>query len=66
VRDRKARECTANLFADWSEWAKAAGEYIGSRRSFADRLETRGFDRYRTMAERGFAGLRLLNDPIRE
>jgi putative DNA primase/helicase len=63
VRDRKARECTADLFADWSAWAKQSGEYSGSRRNFSDRLESRGFSRYRTMAERGFAGLRLLNPP---
>jgi putative DNA primase/helicase len=62
-RDPDAWESVASLFVDWSAWAKLAGEYIGSRRRFGDRLESLGFFRRRNTKgdARGFAGLRLLN-----
>jgi putative DNA primase/helicase len=38
---------SADLFASWSAYAKAAGELPGSRKSFARQLERRGFVAYR-------------------
>jgi putative DNA primase/helicase len=60
TRDYKSFETTNALFANWTEWANNAGEYVGSRRSFAERLENRGIHRHRTEDARGFAGLSLI------
>jgi putative DNA primase/helicase len=60
TRDYKSFETTNALFASWTQWANNAGEYVGSRRSFAERLENRGIHPHRITAARGFTGLRLI------
>jgi putative DNA primase/helicase len=59
--DPNAWEKTAALFASWNAWADKAGEYVGSRRRFAERLEARGITPTRRRDGRGFTGLRLLS-----
>jgi putative DNA primase/helicase len=45
--DREKTAPSADLFASWSAFAKAAGETPGSRKSFARLLERKGFQPYR-------------------
>ena len=55
-----AFESSANLFASWKAWAEKAGEVTGSRKRFADTLQSRGYLTKRgTGGVRGFEGIRL-------
>lgn len=54
---------TGGLFADWTSWALAHGEYVGSVKSFALAIGRRGFRSARTRLQRGFIGLALRSDP---
>jgi putative DNA primase/helicase len=51
----------ADLFRSWSEWATAAGEYVGSMKRFSQNLDNRPqLTRLRDRLDgRGFAGIRL-------
>jgi len=51
---------TGGLFADWTSWALARGEYVGSVKAFALALGRRGFRSARTRLQRGFIGLALM------
>jgi putative DNA primase/helicase len=64
TRDANAFELTAALFQSWKRHAGQTGEYVGSMRKFAQRLEDRGpsigLTRGRSSdGQRGFYGLRL-------
>ena len=48
---------TAQLWADWQDWAKASGEESRSQRWLTEALKSRGFRMRRTMAARGFDGI---------
>jgi putative DNA primase/helicase len=51
---------SAELFASWSKYAKAAGDPAGSRKSFSRLLERRGFEPYRqTGGVRAWRGVGL-------
>jgi putative DNA primase/helicase len=51
---------SAALFASWSTYAIRAGEKLGSRKSFAEELERRGFEKRKgSGGVREFLGLRL-------
>ena len=51
---------SAELFTSWSKYAKAAGDFAGSRKSFARLLDRRGFEPYRQAGGiRAWKGLRL-------
>lgn len=50
-------DTAALLFGSWKRWADAAGEYVGSQRVFADRLDAAGFQRERSRTARGYVGL---------
>ncbi|HEY9217264.1 MAG TPA: phage/plasmid primase, P4 family [Phenylobacterium sp.] len=63
-RAPQGREQASVLFASWSAWAGARGEYVGSSKRFAQALEARGFLRWRTGQARGVLGLRLKPDPM--
>ena len=54
-----AFESSADLFASWKAWAEKAGEEIGSRKRFADTLQSRGYAPKRTENARGFEGIQL-------
>ena len=54
-----AFETSADLFESWKKWADQAGEIIGSRKRFADTLQSRGYAPKRTEKARGFEGIRL-------
>ena len=47
------------LYLNWRDYAVATGEEPGSLKSFSTRLEQRHFQRYRTMQNRGFDGIRI-------
>ena len=64
VRAPNAKSLTAELFADWKQWAEAAGEFIGAQRRFSDLLITRGIEKWRNgMGVRGFQGIGLKHPP---
>jgi putative DNA primase/helicase len=50
----------SELWADWSAWAEARGEYLGKRKEFNDRLERAGIRITRTGTQRGIClGIKL-------
>jgi putative DNA primase/helicase len=50
----------SRLFADWRQWAQAAGEDAGSQKRFSQAMEARGFAKVRTSAGRmAFGGIAL-------
>jgi putative DNA primase/helicase len=54
-------ESTRELFSSWSNWAKAAGEQVGTEKRFVEALELAGFAKAknREQTKRGFNGLKL-------
>jgi putative DNA primase/helicase len=50
-----------DLFPSWKAFAEAADDFVGTKRSFADALENRGFRRHKIGRDRdkGFLGLKL-------
>jgi putative DNA primase/helicase len=60
--DPNAWEPTEDLFRSWAEWAKAAGEEIGTQKRFVQALENVGYTSKRNpqKTKRGFKGLRLI------
>jgi putative DNA primase/helicase len=52
-------ERSADLFASWSAYAKAAGEFPGSHKSFGPAMIRNGLQPYRTKQVRGWSGIRL-------
>ena len=65
-RDPSGWESSADLFGSWADWATKAGEFVGSSKSFAQKLETRGFLPRRDTKgkQRGFGGLRLIREAV--
>jgi putative DNA primase/helicase len=63
VRDAQSHASTRELFASWKPWAERAGQFVGSERWLASKLEDAGFKRGRVHVgahqARGFTGLRL-------
>jgi putative DNA primase/helicase len=59
TRDRDAWEPTSALFESWKSWTEQSGERVGTRRQFAQALETHGFPPCRKNTARGVAGLLL-------
>lgn len=60
--DPNSFQTTKALFDDWKEWAQGTGEFAGSRRRFAQNLETKaGIVAVRTKSARGFRGVKLRN-----
>jgi putative DNA primase/helicase len=58
--DPNAWASSSSLFASWSAWATAAGEFVGSQRRLTQALETHGFTVRNTSKARGFSGLRVV------
>jgi putative DNA primase/helicase len=56
-------EASADLFASWRAYAERAGEQPGTQKSFAENMQTRGLERFRTKSFRGFRGIRLRQQP---
>ena len=55
-----ARALTADLFADWREWAEKHGEFVGSIKRFSETLVSRRFARWRNpKGAMGFQGIGL-------
>ena len=56
----QAKAITADLFADWREWAENSGEFVGSIKRFSDLLVTRQFQKHRGgKGVRHFIGISL-------
>jgi putative DNA primase/helicase len=55
---------SSDLFSDWRSWCTQAGEREGSRKKFAQGLETRGFVPQRNRTGRGFFGISLNRDSV--
>lgn len=61
----QARTLTADLYADWREWAERAGEFVGSVKRFVETLLSRGFERTRLHGgARAIRGLMLRPKPF--
>jgi putative DNA primase/helicase len=60
-QDSNAWESRSALYKSWTDWAASTGAHVGSRQSFVDKLETRGFEPRRRgeASTRGFAGLAI-------
>lgn len=52
-------ERSADLFASWWAYAKAAGEHPGSLKNFGPSMMRHGMSPYRTKHVRGWSGVRL-------
>lgn len=62
-RDPNAWESSAAIFASWSAWAAAAGEFVGSQKQLTQKLEKRGgFVKKRTNKSQGMSGFRILQE----
>lgn len=58
-RDPNAWTSSADLFANWSNWASAAGAYVGSQKRLASTLREMGFEPAHNpeKTKRGFRGI---------
>jgi putative DNA primase/helicase len=59
IPDLMTSEPLKRLFKDWSEYADAMGDPVGTSRSLGDRLEQRGFPRKHTESGTAIRGLYL-------
>ncbi len=59
--DPNAWESSADLWTRWKKWAEAAGEFVGTRRKFTNRLKEKGLTPATSghSKTRGYNGLRL-------
>ena len=58
-------ETTAALFLSWSEYAQRAGESPGSKKSFSEAMQRRGFEPHKgSKGVRIFRGVRKLPDRL--
>jgi putative DNA primase/helicase len=53
----------ANLYASWSDYARAAGDDPGTVKSFGPAMRRKGFQPHRTNSVRGFRGVRVQHQP---
>jgi putative DNA primase/helicase len=60
IRDAIAWTSSKKLFASWKSFAEQAGEFVGSAKTFAQKLEERGFQMKRTAKVRGFRGIDVI------
>jgi putative DNA primase/helicase len=58
-RDTQAWTKRTELFDSWRGWAEGSGEWAGSIKQFAQKLEDRGLRFQKRHGERGYWGLRL-------
>ena len=65
-RVERAFTPTADLFDNWTEFAKDAGEQPGSQKSFAKEMTAHGFKPKRTNTSRGYLDVILKRDDIYE
>ena len=59
-RDPNAWSSSSSLFASWSAWATAAGEFVGAQKKLSQALVDRGFTIHNTNKARGIIGLRII------
>src|SRR5262249_56909969 len=62
-------ETSAKLFASWKSWAELIGEFVGNRKQFSEKLESRGIQPKKNSYKggRGYQGIRLLEtEPWRQ
>lgn len=61
--DSNVWDRTTDLFADWSAYARAAGDAPGTMKSFGPAMLRHGLLPHRTNSARGFKGVRLKSPP---
>ena len=56
------QDTSANLFASWKAWAEINGEFVGSQKQFAEKLQGRGMEQIKigNKNARGFRGIRVI------
>lgn len=57
--DNSYHATSAELFADWKQWGEINGELVGTKRAFADALESHGCKRKKVGGARSYVGVRL-------
>ncbi|MES2300962.1 MAG: phage/plasmid primase, P4 family, partial [Pseudomonadota bacterium] len=58
VADPTSRVCDQDLFARWRQWCEANGHKAGTKKTFTQRLEQRGFPIRRSNGRKFYSGLR--------
>ena len=55
-------DTSASLFASWKAWAELNGEFVGSQKQFAEKLQGRGMEQIKigNKNARGFRGIRVI------
>jgi putative DNA primase/helicase len=56
----QSKASSTELFVSWKVWADAAAEPSGTLKRFSQKMEERGFEKYKDRDGRGFKGLRIL------
>jgi putative DNA primase/helicase len=59
--DVNARASSAELFNSWKLFCEATKERCGTQKAFVERMEAKGFKRWRSAKARGLDGIRLLD-----
>jgi putative DNA primase/helicase len=59
VQDVNGQVFSRQLFRSWHDWAERNNERVGAEAEFVERLEARGFKRFRNSNGRGFQGIVL-------
>ena len=61
-------DSVACLWSEWCDWATNRGEWIGTKRGFADRLRESGFTprKLGKASARGYRGLRLRREKVQK
>jgi putative DNA primase/helicase len=62
LRGAKEASTIARLMFSWTQWAEAAGEFVGRRGDLVERLKTKGFEKFKTKDGECFRGLFVRRD----
>jgi putative DNA primase/helicase len=57
------QDTAAKLFASWKDWAELSGEFVGSQKQLAEKLQSRGFERTKIghKKTRGYTGIMVID-----
>jgi putative DNA primase/helicase len=62
AKEPQATERVTNLFTSWKVWAERSEEFVGSRKTFSQKLEDRGLSRgHNSAGQATFRGIRFAN-----
>jgi putative DNA primase/helicase len=57
--DKQYETASSQLFASWKQWCEENGEYVGSNKTFSQRLSDQGFVVHHTRQGKVFSGLKV-------